>query len=662
MNITPHRIILKKQRIHLFLFLIPLICAITLSGCSYQGDDEGTISDRRVQQTKLVIKTPCQDKQDDRTNGNVSVKGCLKVKDGYGIPGAYMKDKNYTGQNWSKGDAERGKGIFTSEDFVDMGGCSGDEFSKQNYAIAARWEYCSYQVSPGKYPGWSVHGCTDGLVDSSIGSNLDNEQYAWVVKQKVLVYCPKTKKSVVCIVGDGQSNPNWGGNPLAAMAGLSYKAQEALGLSRGQCLDENIEMEMWWVDNEEATPGPTTISMDGVSGDSDSLSSSTASNLNSAADAGTTSNPNSALTSGGGSKGEQIKIPDAIKDKQANDTDYYGPSYTNQSLGSNQGKVKEMWQSEGSKNDCGLPTYKGRYGVVISSQIASAGDYIDLVYTDGNVLSCFVTDVKSDQDGGYVYEGKTWGDTAGDKWKLLEWILEPKGYNDNGQETLRSSKISWCLGNVDYIVKYGNMVNGDEPPDSVASGNAEEDDECADADTSDVIGSGLQGAINWAKKNALDANLGYSQSTRTDVMDESMDDKPRNGDCSAFVYAALVRGGGFTDIKEATGGAPFSTSSMNQALVESCGWEKHELHSVDDLKPGDVLWWDGHTALYCGDGVIAEETGSEHGTIDGDRGDQLQTTIDDGYDNNGECKYHEATSYINSGAFTHYYRYTGSSN
>ena len=194
MNITPHRIILKKQRIHLFLFLIPLICAITLSGCSYQGDDEGTISDRRVQQTKLVIKTPCQDKQDDRTNGNVSVKGCLKVKDGYGIPGAYMKDKNYTGQNWSKGDAERGKGIFTSEDFVDMGGCSGDEFSKQNYAIAARWEYCSYQVSPGKYPGWSVHGCTDGLVDSSIGSNLDNEQYAWVVKQKVLVYCPKTKK------------------------------------------------------------------------------------------------------------------------------------------------------------------------------------------------------------------------------------------------------------------------------------------------------------------------------------------------------------------------------------------------------------------------------------------------------------------------------------
>ena len=639
--------------------MIMLLCTITLSGCS-TSSNTSTVSDKRVQQTRLRITTPCQDKQTDSTNGNISINGCSKVKDGYKIPGAYMKDKNYTGQNWSKGDAERGKGIFTSEDFANMGGCSGDEFSKQNYAIAARWEYCSYQVSPGKYPGWSVHGCTDGLVDSSIGSNMDNEQYAWVCKQKVLVYCPKTKKSVVCIVGDGKSNPNWGGNPLAAMAGLSYKAQEALGLSRGQCLDENIEMEMWWVNDEEATPGPSTISMDGASESSDSISSSTASNLEEASNSGTTSNPNSTLTNNSSITGEQIKFPNELKGKQLNDCDFYEGAYSTWSLGGNQGKVHDMWESEGSKNDCGLPTYKGRYGVVLSSQLAAAGDYIDIAYTDGNVLQCFVDDVKSDQDGGYVLNGKTWGDPSGDKCKVLEWILEPKGLSAGGKDTLGSSKIKWCFGEVSYIVKYGNMVNGDEPPDGIASGNANQDDECATADTSDVIGSGLQGAINWAKKNALDPNLGYSQSTRTDVMNEEMDDKPRNGDCSAFVYAALVRGGGFDDVKESTGGAPFSTFTMDASLVDKCGWTKSALNSVSDLKPGDVLWKDGHTALYCGDGVVAEESMSENHSTDGERGDQLQNIDSDGYDSVGECKYWKSESYITS-EFTHYYRYNSNS-
>ena len=190
--------------------------------------------------------------------------------------------------------------------------------------------------------------------------------------------------------------------------------------------------------------------------------------------------------------------------------------------------------------------------------------------------------------------GQRGGDQSGDKCKVLEWILEPTGLNGGGDKTLRNSNISWCLGSVNYIVKYGNMVNGDSAPSSTASGDSQRDDECANAKTSDVIGSGLQGAINWAKKNALDANLGYSQGERNDVMDESMDDKPRNGDCSSFVYAALVRGGGFTDIKDATGGNPFSTSTMDDALLK-CGWEKHELNNVSDLKPGDVLWVDGHT-------------------------------------------------------------------
>lgn len=663
---TRSKILYEKLKIQSPVLLVLLIICLllTLTGCSYSNSSsaQSTVSDRMVSQTRLRV-TECKSKAISNTNSNTSVKGLSKKKDGYGIPGAYQKDKNYTGQNWSKGDAERGKGTMTSEDFANMGGCSGDEFSKQNYAIAARWEYCSYQISPNKYPGWSVHGCTDGLVDSSIGSNCDSEQYQWTLKQKVMVYCPKTKKAVVCIVGDGKTNCNWGGNPLATMAGLSYKAQEALGLKVSQCLDENIEMEMWWCDDENTTPGPSTISLDGTESSSDSVSDSTASNLNEAADSGTTTTDSAADSST--SKGEKITVPEAIRDKQHNDVDFYGSPYSGWSLGSNQGKVQEMWRNEGSKSDCGLPTYKGRYGVVMSCQLAAAGDYVDIAYTNGKVLSCFVDDVKSDQDGGYVYEGKTWGDPSGDGWKMLEWILEPKGLSEGGNNTVKNSKIGYCLGTVSYIVKYGNMIKGDTPPDSVASGDAEQDDECGgskSSESSDVIGSGLQGAINWAKKNALDANLGYSMDLRKDVMDESMDNQKRCGDCSSFVYAALVRGGGFKDIAEASAkvGVPFNTSGENTVLPQ-CGWEKHELTDVSDLKPGDVLWVENnqrqHTALYCEKGgVIAEESDTNGHP---ERGDQTQNIDGDGYDSTGECKYWKSESYI-KGEFTHYFRYTGS--
>lgn len=396
----------QKSSTHIIVFL-SIVCVLALSGCS-TSNSNSTVSDKRVQQTKLVITdSKCQKKQDNQTNGNVSINGCSKVKDGYGIPGAYLKDKNYTGKNWSLGDAERGKGIFTSEDCKGLGGYSNesDQYSRENYSIAARWEYMTYDVTPNLYPGWSKHGSSDG---TQHWHDEDVEQHEWTKKQKVLIYCPKTNKSVICTPGDG-SNCNWGGSPLAAMAGLSYKAQEALGLSVSQCLDENLEMEMWWVNDEEATPGPSTISMDGASGSSDSVSSSTASELGQATDAGADSNPNSTVTGGNSSSGTQIKLPEELKDKQLNDADFYDIPYSEENLAYNQGKVHDMWVQAGSKNDCGLPTYNGRYGVVISNQLAAAGDYIDIVYTDGNVLKCFVVDEKSDQDGGYVLNGTTWG-------------------------------------------------------------------------------------------------------------------------------------------------------------------------------------------------------------------------------------------------------------
>lgn len=163
--------------------------------------------------------------------------------------------------------------------------------------------------------------------------------------------------------------------------------------------------------------------------------------------------------------GTKIDIPSEIEPGECNDVDFYGDPYNKWPLGANQGEVQKKWREAGSKNDCGLPTYNGRYGVVVSNQIAAAGDYLDIVYTDGNVLSAFVVDVKSDQDGAFTYNGVAYGDTiSGDKWKFLEWILEPNGLNSGGRDTLASSKISYCLGIVDYVVKYNNLLDSDTAP------------------------------------------------------------------------------------------------------------------------------------------------------------------------------------------------------
>ena len=44
--------------------------------------------------------------------------------------------------------------------------------------------------------------------------------------------------------------------------------------------------------------------------------------------------------------------------------------------------------------------------------------------------------------------------------------------------------------------------------------------------------------------------------------------------------------------------------------------------SLDELERGDVLWVEGHTEMYMGDGIQAGARRSEYGTIDGEAGDQ----------------------------------------
>jgi hypothetical protein len=199
-----------------------------------------------------------------------TVSGGSKVKDGYKLPIDYIlggKDK-YTGQNFTGDDNLRGIGYFASEDFAWDGT---DKFSYENYAIAARWEYCSYSIKDNE---WENHanegnGSTDGIDTSQPYTNLNAAEYSWTCKQKVLVVNPQNHKGVVCMVGNGIDNPNYGGSPLSFIAGLSYKAQGALGFKVGtinggdyqtNCADSKIKLEMFWVDDN--TPvGPCDGSM-----------------------------------------------------------------------------------------------------------------------------------------------------------------------------------------------------------------------------------------------------------------------------------------------------------------------------------------------------------------------------------------------------------------
>lgn len=213
------------------------------------------------------IPTPASEPKKSGTSQNPRVSNATKEKDGYKIPGDYTRDNGYTGQNWSLDDSERGKGLFGSEDYDFPG--QGADYSATHYAVNARWEYASYNVVKNKWKGHASHvnrpGSADGI--SNIKSN-DGEQYAWTYKQHVLVRNPENGKSVVCTAGCPEaSNPNYGGNPLDAVGGLSYKAQEALGFSAGglkgsdydvDCHSSGVELEMWWV--PEDTPlGPCEV-------------------------------------------------------------------------------------------------------------------------------------------------------------------------------------------------------------------------------------------------------------------------------------------------------------------------------------------------------------------------------------------------------------------
>jgi len=116
----------------------------------------------------------------------------------------------------------------------------------------------------------------------------------------------------------------------------------------------------------------------------------------------------------------------------------------------------------------------------------------------------------------------------------------------------------------------------------------------------------VENAVQWAENIARDDSHGYSQYHRWGNPDY---------DCSSLVISAYEQAGIPVN---SYGGATY-TGNMYNAFT-ACGFQDV---SGQTLKRGDVLLRDGHTALYCGDGLQVEASCDEYGDIVGaNPGDQ----------------------------------------
>lgn len=129
--------------------------------------------------------------------------------------------------------------------------------------------------------------------------------------------------------------------------------------------------------------------------------------------------------------------------------------------------------------------------------------------------------------------------------------------------------------------------------------------------TENSTGTGVvqQRAIDWATSIANNDNYGYTN------------DKSSNSlgyDCSGLVLQAYENAG--VGVKEA--GAS-STKNMKSALLKT-GFEfVSGTPNVNNLQPGDILWKNGHTEMYVGNGQMV----GAHENKDGRQGDSSGNEI-----------------------------------
>lgn len=122
----------------------------------------------------------------------------------------------------------------------------------------------------------------------------------------------------------------------------------------------------------------------------------------------------------------------------------------------------------------------------------------------------------------------------------------------------------------------------------------------------------IQNAIEWCVAIANDDSHGYDQSNRWGV----------DYDCSSLIIEGYEQAG--CPVK--TNGATY-TGNMVEIFV-STGFEKLSYYNGISLVAGDVLWRDGHTEMYIGDGQRVGAHINENGeTTGGQTGDQTGNEI-----------------------------------
>ena len=144
----------------------------------------------------------------------------------------------------------------------------------------------------------------------------------------------------------------------------------------------------------------------------------------------------------------------------------------------------------------------------------------------------------------------------------------------------------------------------------------------------------IQDAVNLIKTACTQWNLGYDQKNRLDFR------KGGETDCSALVILTCEQAGLLprNNIRKSIGAT--YTGNM-RANFQAGGWQVLSNLPVSQLQPGDVLLNDAdHTAMYVGNGQLAQASIGEHGLVAGGAsGDQTggETLVRSYYDFPWSC-------------------------
>lgn len=256
----------RKLKVCLSLIISTILCLTTLTACT--GTTYGTGGGVTKSIVSQGVYEDCGGKKSSASaKGKVTEIDGVEIKLPVDVGYAIRSGCAYNGMNFDGDDAARGIGIFNCNEEGD----NSQEYA-DSYSINMRWEYCEYDLQTGKYPAhknykgtdstgnYEVGGIDYGLVDTSIGRNVDGSKVQATSKARYIVYNPDTGKACVCAagfnaVGDTTGeNCNWGGNPCALLGGITTAVSEAVGAEQNKTV-----LEIYFAD-EDAELGPCEFS------------------------------------------------------------------------------------------------------------------------------------------------------------------------------------------------------------------------------------------------------------------------------------------------------------------------------------------------------------------------------------------------------------------